>query len=322
MTRVAPQRLRVVFFGSPAFAVPTLKALASDDTFEVVLAVTQGAKGPSPIELAAREAAIPVYRPETLRDAASRAPLVSSSADIFVVAAFGLIFRPATLAIPRLGAINIHPSLLPRYRGASPIPAAIAMGDAFTGVSLMVMNPGVDTGAVISTETASIAAEDTTESLGQRLARVAGRQAARDIPRWVNGELIAIPQPSQGESLTRTLSKGDGWLNWERPAVELERQVRAMWPWPRAWTAVEDTTLQIHRARVVTDETAHAPPGSVLPLRKRIVVACGRGALELLVVEPADRKSMSAPAYLNGRRNPLVRLGDRREVADFAPFVA
>ena len=302
--------IRVVFFGSPDFAVPALRALEEDRAFAIALVVTQGAKGPSPVERAANELALPVYKPETLRDAAAREPLVAAGADLFVVAAFGLIFRPRTLSIPRFGAINIHPSLLPRYRGAGPIAAAIAMGDRWTGVSLMLMDAGIDTGAVVSVERREIAPDDTTASLGARLAEIGAAQAVRDIPRWLTGELAPRPQARYGASLTRTLTKADGWLDWTWPAAELEQQVRAMWPWPRAWTTVGGVPLQVHEARIRADVEPDVAPGFVIAERKAIVVATGEGALELVAVEPADRRAMSAAAYLNGRRAPLVRFGE------------
>ena len=301
-------RVRVVFFGSPEFAIPMVEALVADSGFELALVVTQAAKGVSPVERAAIELGLPVYKPATLRDAAARAPLIAAEADVFVVAAFGLIFRQRTLALPRLGCVNVHPSLLPRYRGAVPIPAAIAAGDRETGVSLMVMDEGIDTGAVISAERTSIAVDDTTESLGRKLADLGARQLVRDLPLWARGALIARPQPDRGASLTRPLTKADGWVDWSRPAVELERHVRAMWPWPRAWTSIDDATIQIHRAALVA-EAATAAPGSVLPDRKRLLVGTGDGLLEVLTVEPAGRRAMSATAYLNGRRTPIGRFG-------------
>lgn len=312
--------VRVVFFGSPEFAVPMLEALASDPGFEVALVVTQAARGSSPVERAAGDLGLPVYKPATLRDAVSRAPLFAAEADIFVVAAFGLIFRQRTLCIPRLGCVNVHPSLLPKYRGAVPIPAAIAAGERETGVSLMVMDEGIDTGAVISMERAAIAGDDTSESLGRRLAEIGGRQLVRDLPHWAKGSLIARPQTDQGATLTRPLTKNDGWLDWSRPAPELARHARAMWPWPRAWTTVDDTTLQIHDAAVLRGELG-AAPGVVIPDRKRLLIGTGAGVLELLTVEPAGRRAMSATAYLNGRRTPLIGVGREGAPAPQPPLV-
>jgi methionyl-tRNA formyltransferase len=311
--------VRIVFFGSPAFAVPILDALARDPRFEVALVVTQAARGVSPVERTAGELGLPVYKPTTLRDAASREPLIAADADVFVVAAFGLIFRQRTLVIPRLGSVNVHPSLLPRYRGAVPIPAAIAAGDRETGVSLMVMDEGIDTGAVISTERAPIAADDTAESLGRRLAEIGAGQIVRDLPRWAAGTLIARPQPGQGATLTRPLTKADGWLDWSHPAVELERHVRAMWSWPRAWTTTGSTTLQVHRATVLAAQDV--APGDVVPDRKRLLVGTGYGVLEILNVEPAGRRAMSATAFLNGLRAPLLYLGRDGAPAPQPPLI-
>ena len=313
--------MRVVFFGSPKFAVPTLQSLATNPAFEVALVVTQAAKGASPVEVAAEGLGLPVYKPETLRDPASREPLIAAAPDLFVVAAFGLIFRQRTLDIPRHGSINVHPSLLPKYRGASPIVAAIAAGDRETGVALMVMDAGIDTGAVVSQERATIADDDTSESLGGRLGRIGAEMAVRDIPRWVKGELVATPQHGSQASLTRTLTKGDGWIDWTRPAVEIERHIRATWPWPRAWTTVHGSPIQIHDAKVVgVDREGHAP-GAVVSERRRLIVACGEDALELETVEPAGRRTMAAAAYLNGLRTPIVRFGDAGAPEPVPPLI-
>src|SRR5687767_15459973 len=174
----------------------------------------------------------------------------------------------------------------------------------------MVMDAGIDTGAVISQERAPVGDDDTSESLGGRLARLGAEMAVRDIPRWVEGKLVASPQRGPQASLTRTLTKADGWIDWTRPAVEIERQIRAMWSWPRAWTTVHGSPIQIHRAKVVTAENGGHEPGGVVVARRRLVVACGEDALEFETVEPAGRRTMAASAFLNGLRTPLVRLGD------------
>ncbi|MDF3017756.1 MAG: fmt [Thermomicrobiales bacterium] len=313
--------MRVVYFGSPEFAVPTLESLAASPAFEVALVVTQAAKGRSPVEVAAGALELPVYKPKTLRDPASREPLIAAEPDLFVVAAFGLIFRQRTLDIPRLGSINVHPSLLPRYRGASPIVAAIASGDRETGVALMVMNVGIDTGAVVSQERLLVRDDDTSESLGGRLARMGAEMAVRDIPRWVEGELVALPQAGSEASLTRTLTKADGWIDWTRPAADIEWQIRAMWPWPRAWTTIHGSPVQIHGAKVVAVENGEYQPGEAISARRRLVVACGKDALEIEMVEPAGRRAMAASAYLNGVRSPIVRLGDAGGPVAVPPLV-
>jgi methionyl-tRNA formyltransferase len=313
--------VRVVFFGSPEFAVPILEVLAADPQFEIPLVVTQAAKGASPVENVAEALRLPTYKPNSLREPAARAPLLATQADVFVVAAFGLIFRQRTLDIPRLGAINVHPSLLPRYRGASPVTAAIESGDEITGVSLMEMDAGIDTGPVVSVEQAIVADDDTSESLSARLAIVGANLVTRDIPRWASGEVVPEPQSPIGASLTRPLTKADGLIDWNRRAQDIERHVRAMWPWPRAWTTVGGTPIQIYRARVAPDAIEGFAPGAVIPSDRRIVVACGDRALELLDVEPAGRKPMSARAYLNGVRKPIVQFADPDHVPERLPLI-
>jgi methionyl-tRNA formyltransferase len=313
--------LRVVFFGSPEFAVPTLQSLAASPEFEVALVVTQAAKGTSPVEVVAERLGLPVYKPPTLRNYASRQPLISAEPDLFVVAAFGLIFRQRTLDIPRFGSINVHPSLLPKYRGASPIVAAIASGDRETGVALMVMDAGIDTGAVVSQERALVADDDTSESLSGRLASIGAEMVMRDIPRWVTGVLVATPQQGSPASLTRTLTKADGWIDWTRSAAEIERQIRAMWPWPRAWTTIDGSPIQVHGAKVVAVEHGIYEPGVVVSARRTLIVACGDNALEIQTVEPAGRRTMAASAYLNGLRAPIVRLGDAGAPEPLPPLI-
>ena len=246
---------------------------------------------------------LPVYKPETLRDPASREPLIAAEPDLFVVAAFGLIFRQRTLDIPRLGSINVHPSLLPKYRGASPIVAAIAAGDRETGVALMVMDAGIDTGAVVSQERAPVADDDTSESLGARLARMGAEMAVRDIPRWVKGELVASPQRGSQASLTRTLTKADGWIDWTRAGG----RNRASDPRHVAVAARLDDHSRIADAdprRVGCGRRAwrRTSPETVISARRRLIVACGEDALEIQTVEPAGRRTMAASAYLNGLR--------------------
>jgi methionyl-tRNA formyltransferase len=312
--------MRIVYFGTPEFSVPALQALAADAGFDVALVVTQGATGVSPVERTANELHLPTYKPASLREAAARDRLMAAEADVFIVAAFGLILGRKTLGIPRLGCVNLHPSLLPRYRGASPIMAAIEQGDDVTGVSLMVMDIGIDSGPVISQQRVVVDNNDTTESLSMRLAHLGAAQAVRDIPHWVSGQLIAMPQADTGVSLTRTLTKADGWIDWKSPAETIERHIRAMWPWPRAWTTVDDSPIQVHAARVVEVESEQKP-GDVVVDRKRIIVECGTGALELLTVEPAGRRAMTAAAYLNGRRAQLTAIGRSGEPPPQPPLI-
>ncbi|MGH2561778.1 MAG: methionyl-tRNA formyltransferase [Thermomicrobiales bacterium] len=307
-------RLRTVYFGTPDYAVPTLEALAGDPRFAVELVVTQPDRSAgrgqhvneSAVKRSALEVGVPVYQPVSLRTAGSRLPLESIGADLFVVVAYGLIFGKATLALPRLGCLNLHASLLPKFRGASPISAAILEGDDHTGVSLMQMDSGLDTGPVIQSSSVPVHDEATTGSLSAQLAAVAATMAIDAILEFASGVRQPAPQPSLGASLTRPLTKADGWIEWPAAAEVLERRVRAMSPWPKAWTTIGPHLVQIHAAHVVTGDKG-AKPGQVVHARRELVVACGEGALFLESVQPAGGRPMSGGAFLSGRG---IKAGD------------
>lgn len=313
--------VRVVFFGTPSFAVPTLDRLVHDERFDIALVVTQpdrpAGRGRRQVATAvaerARSLGLPLYQPTTLRDAAARQPLAEQEADLFVVAAFGLIFGPKTLALPRRGSVNLHASLLPRFRGASPVAAAIAAGDRTTGVTLMLMETGLDTGPMLASVETPVAPDDTTGSLTDRLARLGAELAPNRLVEFVAGKLEAIPQPSLGGSLTRPLTKADGWLDWHRPATELERHIRAMSPWPRGWTSSDEaTTLQIHRASIVANPSGAKPGESVVSAGRALVIACGVDALRLETVQPAGGRPMDGEAFLAGRPSLPSSWGQHR----------
>jgi methionyl-tRNA formyltransferase len=320
--------MRIVFFGSPAFSVPSLRRLVHDSQFEVVLVVSQpdrrAGRGrqlvASPVVQAARELGISCYQPVTLRGAEERAPLVAAEADLFVVAAYGMIFGVKTLAIPRLGCVNVHASLLPRYRGASPIAAAILNGDDRTGVTLMRMEVGLDTGPMIAARPEPILPTDTTESLTLRLAEVGAELIGDALPRFAAGEIFAERQPEVGMTLTRPLTKADGWLDWESSAVVLERSVRAFWPWPRAWTTLGTEQLQVHEA-AVSPLPAPGPPGTVMASRSDFLVACAEDALRLTKVQIAGGRPLSAADFLAGRREPVQKLGAVGEPVAQPPLI-
>jgi methionyl-tRNA formyltransferase len=309
--------MRIVFFGTPEFAVPALRRLVADDQFSVQLVVTRpdrptgrgGRVERSAVGRAAAELDVPLYQPMTLRDPVARHRLVEIGADFFVVAAYGLIFGAKTLALPRLGCVNVHASLLPRYRGASPIPAVILAGDAETGISLMQMDTGLDTGPIIASRVESIRPDDTTESLTTRLAAVSAQLVAETLPRIMRHELSPVAQATVGASVTRPLTKADGWLDWHEPAIALERRVRAMWPWPRGWTTINDELVQVHRASVGPSTSGH-PPGSWWIERQMLYVACGEQSLVLELVQPAGGRPMSGAAMVAGWRQLCGRFGE------------
>jgi methionyl-tRNA formyltransferase len=307
--------LRIVYFGTPEFAVPALTRLAGDPRFSVALVVTQpdrpSGRGrkltPPPVKTVAQGLGLPVYQPESLRSDELRQPINVASADCFVVAAYGKIFGRRMLEMAPLGCLNLHASLLPRYRGASPVPAAILCGDQQTGVTLMKMETGLDTGPMLDTAELHITAEDTSERLLDRLSHLAADLAARGIVRYATGETRPRPQPAEGASIVRPLLKADGWLDWSRPAAALERRVRAMWPWPRAWTTVDGQPLQVHAAHVESGQPVDVP-GTVVQYAGQCAVACVSSYLVLDIVQPAGARAMPGDALLAGRR---VAAGDR-----------
>jgi methionyl-tRNA formyltransferase len=301
------QPTRIAFFGTPAYAVPTLRALAADPRFEVRAVITQPDRpagrghglSVSAVKEAALEVGLPILQPVTLRDDDVRRELRDLNCDLFVVAAYGLIFGTPILQMPRSGCINLHASILPAYRGAAPIPAAILSGDSETGVTLMVMERGLDTGPIIATAVMPIRSAHTTETLTTDLADLGANLAMMALPRFVAGELEPIPQPP-GATKVRQLTKADGQVDWTKPAVVIERHVRAMWPWPRAWSTTGATTLQIHAARGET-ESNPANYGEVVERHGELAVGTGAGLLIIERGQVAGGKAMTGTELLRGR---------------------
>jgi len=302
-------RIRIVYFGTPAYAVPALEAVANEERFAVALVVTQPDRpagrghrlAPPPVKEAALALGLPVYQPASLRTVEARQPLLDADADLFIVAAFGLIFGEKTLAIPRRGAVNLHASLLPAYRGANPIAAAIASGEAETGVSLMVMERGLDSGPVIAARSLPIEDDDTTASLTDKLGRLGAALLIDEIGGFVDGTIQPVPQPEAGVTFPRPMRKSDGEVDWTAPAAVVERHVRAMWPWPRAWSRLGDQVVQIHAAAVASLEV-DAPAGTIIVAQGSPHVACGDGALVIRRVQFPGRAAIEARAAISSRQ--------------------
>ncbi|MCO5221696.1 MAG: methionyl-tRNA formyltransferase [Thermomicrobiales bacterium] len=303
--------------------------LTRDPRVDVALVVTQpdrpagrGRKLTAPpVKLHADAAQIAVYQPERLRSEGDRAPIVAAQADLFVVAAFGKIFGPKLLAIPRLGSVNLHASLLPAYRGASPISAAILQGEPETGVTLMRMDTGLDTGPILSARSIPIGPDDTTVTLTSTLAELGAALLSDSLNDLATGSLVPTAQDDSRASLTRPMVKADGWIDWRRPAAEIERQVRAMWDWPRAWTTLDGNPVQIHKARV-DDATHDVPPGTVVDTRTTAKVATGSGWLILNTVQNAGGKPVDGSSWAMQSGAGDMVLGEKNAPAAPAlPFI-
>ncbi|HWE60992.1 MAG TPA: methionyl-tRNA formyltransferase [Chloroflexota bacterium] len=314
------EELRIVFMGTPAFAVPSLRALLSINEIDgtpihVVGVVTQpdrpAGRGrrltASPVKTEALAAGIPVQQPEHLRRPEALQALQALAPDLIVVAAFAQILSKRVLDLPRCGCLNVHASLLPRYRGAAPIQAAILDGAPETGVCIMRMEAGLDTGPVLACYREPILPDDTAESLGARLAMGGAELLLRTVPDWVRGAIVPEPQDETQATVTRPLRKEDGRIDWQLPAAYIERQVRAMFPWPGAYTTAGGALLKVRAASVVSAPTAGQTPGTLLaaPEGPYPLVVTGDGLLALREVQPAGRRPMAGADWLRGI--PAVR---------------
>ncbi|MFC5582000.1 methionyl-tRNA formyltransferase [Rhodanobacter terrae] len=302
-------RLRLVFAGTPEFAVPCLEACRASGA-EVVAVYTQpdrpAGRGrkltPSPVKQAALAAGLAVEQPESLKSTEAQQALTAYRPDLLVVVAYGLILPRKVLAIPRLACWNVHASLLPRWRGAAPIQRAILAGDSESGVDLMQMEAGLDTGPVLLQRRTSIAREDTGGSLHDRLSQLGAEVLADGLRRTLAGEtLTATPQPAEGTTYAHKLDKAEARLDFGKSAIELERQVHAFDPWPVAEGEIAGEPLRIWAAQAI-ELDHHATPGSVLAAgRGGIDLACGRGALRVTALQRAGGKRIGAIDYLNAR---------------------
>ena len=291
--------------GSPDFALPSLRALVN--VYEVVGVVTQPDRASGrgrelkslPVKVLAQELEIPVIQPEKLRASEAMEQLRASGPDLIVVAAFGQILRKDVLDLPRYGCINVHASLLPRWRGAAPINAAILHGDEETGITIMKMDVGLDTGPILTQRSIRLTREDTAGSATGKLSQLGAELLIETLPGYLFGEIAPVPQPEQGATYAPMLKKEEGRLDFTRPAEELERRVRAFNPWPGAFMELDGALLKVHRAHV---EAGNAQAGERLVYRDQPGVGAGGGLLILDEVQPAGKKSMSGKSFLAGAR--------------------
>jgi methionyl-tRNA formyltransferase len=296
--------LRLVFMGSPDFALPTLEALLAAG-HDVVCVYTQpprpAARGqmerPSPVHAFAAGKGIPVRTPESLKGSAEQRAFQELEPDAAVVVAYGLMLPKAVIAAPKYGCLNVHASLLPRWRGAAPIQRAILDGDAETGVSIMLIDEGLDTGPVLLAEKIAIAPKETAAMLHDRLAGLGARLAVKALAGLADATLKPIAQAATGVTLAPRLSRQDGQLDWRLSATRLERQVRAFDPWPGAWFELGGERVKVLAAEVLA-AAGGAWPGTVID--DSLAIACGEGALKPTRVQRAGRSAQATAAFLRG----------------------
>ena len=299
--------MRIVFMGTPDFAVPCLQRLL-EDGHEVPAVFTQPDKPvgrhavltPSPVKQLALSRGIPVYQPTKMRDGTVAALLRELAPDCLVVVAYGRILPQEILDVPPRGCVNIHGSLLPRYRGAAPIQWSVIRGETVTGVTSMFMDAGMDTGDIIDTLTTPIGENETAGELFERLAPLGARLLSTTLAAIADGTVTRRPQNDAEATMAPMLEKAMGRLDLTRPAQELHNQVRGMNPWPGAFCTAGGKTLKIHETRVAAGSGA---PGTLL-CADPVTVACGEGALQLVTVQPEGKPRMAAEAWLRGARLP------------------
>lgn len=297
---------RIVFMGTPEFAVPALQALLA--TQHVVGVVTQpdrpSGRGQqltaSPVKKLAAAANIPIIQPVSLRKEEAAAPLRAWQPDLIVVAAFGQILRPHVLNLPRLGCLNVHASLLPRWRGAAPIQHALLAGDTQTGITLMQMDVGLDTGGMYVQEAIPILPDDTAATLHDRLAMLGGEMLRRYLDDIINGRLTPTPQDDTLATYAPMIKKEEGEIDWRQTAVYLDRHIRAMTPWPGAFTTWQGQLLKILAAQPMPNYVANGRVGEVIAHEPPLVLT-GAGALALHTIQLAGKKAVPIADFVRGR---------------------
>ena len=300
--------VRFVFLGSPPFGTPILKRLLdSSHVPELVVTPPARPKGrgrrvePSPIATLARDAGVALLEPESVRDEPFLDALRAVDADVFLVVSYGELLRQSFLDLPREVCLNVHPSLLPRHRGATPIPAAIRAGDSRTGVSIQKVVLALDAGDILVAHETDVLPGETAGELAGRLAVLAGETVLEALDRVAAGTAQYMPQDESLVTLCKRLAKHDGEIDWTVSAVEVDQHVRAMNPWPLAYSFVGGAKIAIHRC-VVLAVDATSEPGTLLSTKDRLIVACGEGAIEVTMLQAPGKRAMAAPDFLRGAR--------------------
>lgn len=301
--------------GTPEFAVPIFESLVKSLDYEVVAIITQPDRPagrsqrptPPPVKTAAAKHRIPVLQPERLRKPEVAVEIKELNPDIIIVAAYGQIIPKAILEIPRFGAVNVHPSLLPKYRGASPIQAAIKNGDAVTGVTIMLLDEQLDHGPILADRAVAIAPTDTAGTLSERLAQTGAALLMETLPRYVKGKLTPREQDHAAATVVKQLTRDDGRIDWSCPAAEIERTIRAYDPWPGSWSAWNEIRLKIIRAKISSEAPEWLKAGSIFQTGDGmgLAVRCGSGSIVLDALQPEGKKEMTAAEFLRGHADFL-----------------
>ena len=304
---VASGSLRVVFFGTPEFAVPTLEALLTSP-YEVVAVVTQpdrprgrGHKTTaSPVKTTALAASRRVLQPDSVKDTAFLAELSGLAPDLGVVAAYGQILNNAALAIPRFGMINVHASVLPAYRGAAPVHRAVINGDVETGVTIMRVVKALDAGPMLAVDRRAIEPDETSEEVERGLAAIGARLLVATVPDLVAGSVVEVPQDHSAATYAPRLTKDDGRIDWTWPAVRIHNLIRGLHPWPHAATFLGSQRFILHRSRPAPDPVWSHPGAIVEALGDQLRVATGSGGLDIVEIQPEGKRPMSVREFLSG----------------------
>jgi len=297
---------RIVFMGSPEFSLPTLQILSEHYMISGVVTQPDRPAGRGrtmtspPIKILAESLGLPVIQPRRLRETQAMRQLQAWNPDLIVVAAFGQILRQEVLDLPPFGCINVHASLLPRWRGAAPVQAAILHGDEVSGVTIMKMDAGIDTGDILSQKAVPILPADTGESLGKRLAPIGADLLIETLPRYIRGEIEPVHQTEDGASYAPMLKKEDGQLDFSQPAAALERTVRAMQPWPGAFTYWQNQPLKVYKAQIASGPVK---PGERLVVSGMPAIGTSQGVLVLEEIQPAGKRPMPGDVFLRGARD-------------------
>ena len=309
------KKIKTIFIGTPDFGIPALRALIKDEVFDVVAVITQPDKKtgrkqiltPPPIKLEAQKYKIPIYQPEKI----SRHPI--ANIDLIVVAAYAQILPENILSTPKYGCLNIHGSLLPKYRGASCIQAAIMAGDKETGITIMKMDKGLDTGPILGQKAIPIENTDTAGTLFDKLSLLGAELLLPTLKDYIAGKILPLAQDDTTASYARRLKKEDGLINWSKSAEEIERFIRAMSPWPSAFchetrNTKHETgkTIKIIQSDDVPIKINKHKPGEFFVFENKLAVQCGQDALIIKKIQPEGKKIMSGEEFINGHKNLLA----------------